>query len=172
MNFENTVARFRKVSEMVDELKEYVNTLSAERDALEEDIIAHCAKDEGVYDVFRRKNSAAGIVGRNLFTVTFSEQLERTEKGARLDDQEWLDNLFLRETRCWTGTKKFLRTSKVVADFKAGRLQYILRDAPSNTGTFYLNEILRDQDRIRLEEGSIITIGATTLILRAAEEGV
>ena len=59
-----------------------------------------------------------------------------------------------------------------VSRTKTGRLQYILRDAPSNTGTFYMNEILRDQDRIRLEEGSIITIGATTLILRAAEEGV
>lgn len=53
---------------------------------------------------------------------------------------------------------------------KKGQLQYILRDAPSNTGTFYMNEILRDQDRVRLEEGSIITIGATTLILRIAEE--
>lgn len=53
---------------------------------------------------------------------------------------------------------------------KRGQLQYILRDAPSNTGTFYMNEILRDQDRIRLQEGSIITIGATTLILRVADE--
>lgn len=53
---------------------------------------------------------------------------------------------------------------------KRGDLQYILRDAPSNTGTFYMNEILRDQDRIRLEEGSIITIGATTLILRVAND--
>lgn len=53
---------------------------------------------------------------------------------------------------------------------KQGELQYILRDAPSNTGTFYMNEILRDNDRIRLSEGSIITIGATTLILRTANE--
>ena len=53
---------------------------------------------------------------------------------------------------------------------KQGKLQYILRDAPSNTGTFFMNSILRDQDRIRLEEGSIITIGATTLILRTAAE--
>lgn len=51
---------------------------------------------------------------------------------------------------------------------KCGELQYILRDAPSNTGTFYMNDILRDQDRVRLSEGDIITIGATTLILRAA----
>lgn len=52
---------------------------------------------------------------------------------------------------------------------KRGELQYILRDAPSNTGTFYMNEILRDQDRVRLEEGSVVTIGATTLILRTAQ---
>ena len=53
---------------------------------------------------------------------------------------------------------------------KKNELQYILRDAPSNTGTFFMNEILKDQDRIRLENGSIITIGATTLILHAASE--
>lgn len=53
---------------------------------------------------------------------------------------------------------------------KRGDLQYILRDAPSNTGTFYMNDILRDNDRIYLSEGSIITIGATTLILRTADE--
>ncbi len=51
---------------------------------------------------------------------------------------------------------------------KDGTLQYVLRDAPSDTGTFYMNEILRDNDRIVLEEGAIITIGATTLILRTA----
>ena len=49
---------------------------------------------------------------------------------------------------------------------KDGHLQYILRDAPSGTGTFYMNDILRDQDRIRLQDGSVITIGATTLILK------
>ncbi len=52
---------------------------------------------------------------------------------------------------------------------KNGQLQYILRDAPSDTGTFYMNEILRDADRINLDDGSIITIGATTLILRTGE---
>ncbi len=49
---------------------------------------------------------------------------------------------------------------------RRGELQYVLRDAPSNTGTFYNNEILRDTDRIRLEDGSVITIGATSVILR------
>ena len=51
---------------------------------------------------------------------------------------------------------------------KKGKLQYVLRDAPSDTGTFYMNDILRDCDRVNLEDGAIITIGATTLILRAA----
>lgn len=51
---------------------------------------------------------------------------------------------------------------------KNGQLVYTLRDAPSNTGTFYMNDILTDYDRVRLEDGAIITIGATTLILRAA----
>ncbi len=53
---------------------------------------------------------------------------------------------------------------------KNGELEYILRDAPSNTGTFYMNTILRNQDRVRLQHGSIITIGATTLILKTHEE--
>ena len=46
---------------------------------------------------------------------------------------------------------------------------YTLRDAPSLTGTFLMNEILNDKDRIRIENGAIITIGATTFILRIAE---
>ena len=32
-----------------------------------------------------------------------------------------------------------------------------------------MNEILRDQDRVRLSDSDIITIGATTLILRTAD---
>lgn len=52
---------------------------------------------------------------------------------------------------------------------KQGELVYTLRDAPSLTGTFLMNEILNDKDRIRIENGAIITIGATTFMLRAAE---
>jgi hypothetical protein len=33
-----------------------------------------------------------------------------------------------------------------------------------------MNEILRDVDRIRLSDGSVITIGATTLILRLTSD--
>ncbi len=53
---------------------------------------------------------------------------------------------------------------------KRGDVQYILRDAPSNTSTFYMNDILKDQDRIRLSDSDIITIGATTLILRTKND--
>ncbi len=52
---------------------------------------------------------------------------------------------------------------------KQGQLAYTLRDAPSLTGTFLNNEILGDKDRIRIEDGAIVTIGATTFILRTAE---
>ncbi len=52
---------------------------------------------------------------------------------------------------------------------KQGKIIYTLRDAPSLTGTFLMNELLADKDRIRIEDGAVITIGATTLILRAAE---
>lgn len=48
---------------------------------------------------------------------------------------------------------------------RKGELIYTLRDAPSGTGTFVGNTILRDKDRLRIGEGTVITIGATTMIL-------
>lgn len=53
---------------------------------------------------------------------------------------------------------------------KQGKLIYTLRDFPSLTGTFHNNECLRDKDRITLNDGAIVTIGATTFIVRFAEE--
>ena len=47
----------------------------------------------------------------------------------------------------------------------AGELIYTLRDNPSVTGTFGMNRILGDRERLRIEDGAIITLGATTLIL-------
>lgn len=52
---------------------------------------------------------------------------------------------------------------------KQGRLIYTLRDSLSNTGTFVMNEILGPKDRIRISDGDIITLGATTIILREGE---
>ena len=51
-----------------------------------------------------------------------------------------------------------------------GEITYTLRDNDSITGTFLMNEILGPKDRVHIEEGAIITLGATTLILRAAEK--
>lgn len=51
-----------------------------------------------------------------------------------------------------------------------GTARFVLRDAPSNTGTFLQNEILGDRDRVNITEGNIITIGATTMILRVGNE--
>lgn len=49
---------------------------------------------------------------------------------------------------------------------RQGTPKFVLRDGPSGTGTFLMNEILGPRDRVTIEDGAIITIGATTLILR------
>ena len=51
---------------------------------------------------------------------------------------------------------------------KAGELVYTLRDNNSLTGTFLMNEILGPKERAVIEDGAVITLGATTVILRAA----
>ena len=93
MNFENTVSRFRKVSEHIAELSEIVDALKAERDALEAEALGHCFDHMELYNVFTRKNSCAGLVGREFFRVTFASRVERRGAKARLDDQEWLSTL-------------------------------------------------------------------------------
>ena len=49
---------------------------------------------------------------------------------------------------------------------KYGQLKYTLRDGPSYTGTFVDNQILGDHERRVIEEGTLFTIGATSIILR------
>ena len=48
-----------------------------------------------------------------------------------------------------------------------GDITYILRDGPSNTGTFVDNEILADNERRVMEPGALFTIGATSIILKS-----
>jgi uncharacterized protein YbaR (Trm112 family) len=52
---------------------------------------------------------------------------------------------------------------------KHDNLKFTLRDGPSNTGTFVNNEILADNDRRIINDGTIFTIGATSIILRGPE---
>lgn len=56
-----------------------------------------------------------------------------------------------------------------VARDKKGNLKYVLRDGPSYTGTFVDNEILGDRERRIIYDGSLFTIGATSIILRTAD---
>ena len=56
-----------------------------------------------------------------------------------------------------------------VKEKKNGELLITLRDAPSNTGTFCMNTLLKPNERRILEDGDIINIGATTMIFYAPE---
>ena len=53
---------------------------------------------------------------------------------------------------------------------KKGQLKYVLRDGPSYTGTFVDNEILGDRERRVIYNGSLFTIGATSIILKTPAE--
>lgn len=53
---------------------------------------------------------------------------------------------------------------------KHGHLRYVLRDMNSNTGTFVDNVEIPPRERRVIEEGSLFTIGATSIILRGPEE--
>jgi len=48
-----------------------------------------------------------------------------------------------------------------------GSLSYSLRDFPSLTGTFLFNRILDDRERALIEDGAIITLGATTMVFHS-----
>lgn len=49
---------------------------------------------------------------------------------------------------------------------KKGSLRYTLKDNNSNTGTFLDNTEIMGKERRNLEDGSLFTIGATSIILR------
>ena len=50
---------------------------------------------------------------------------------------------------------------------KRGELIYTLSDNNSNTGTFVDNVELKPRERRRIEDGTLCTLGATSIILRA-----
>lgn len=56
-----------------------------------------------------------------------------------------------------------------VSKNKKGKLQYTLRDLNSNTGTFVDNVELNQGERRIIEDGSLFTLGATSIILRGVE---
>ena len=52
---------------------------------------------------------------------------------------------------------------------KYGQLRYTLMDNNSNTGTFVGDVELQPRERRVIEDGTLITLGATSIILRTAE---
>lgn len=57
-----------------------------------------------------------------------------------------------------------------VSRTKKGALQYVLRDGPSNNGTFLNGERIDPQEHRIIEPGAMINIGATTIILSDGSE--
>ena len=52
---------------------------------------------------------------------------------------------------------------------KRGQLRYTLFDNNSNTGTFIGGDEIKGRDRRIIENGTLFTIGATSIILRSAD---
>ena len=53
---------------------------------------------------------------------------------------------------------------------KKGQLKYTIRDNNSNTGTFVDNVEIPPRERRVIENGTLFTIGATSIILKTTEE--
>ena len=57
-----------------------------------------------------------------------------------------------------------------VSKDKRGQLQYSLRDNNSNTGTFVGDTELKPRERRIINNGTLFTIGATSIILKTADD--
>lgn len=80
----------------------------------------------------------------------------RYTKGVELDCPIHTDDPSIDITHCYIN----------VSRDKRGELKYILRDGPSNTGTFVDNTILGDRERRIINNGTLFTIGATSVLLK------
>ena len=56
----------------------------------------------------------------------------------------------------------------ICVEQKQDKIIYTVKDFDSVTGTFVMNDILQKNERRVISEGDIITIGATTLILKTS----
>lgn len=57
-----------------------------------------------------------------------------------------------------------------VSQNKRGGVKYVLRDGPSNHGTFLNGNRISPKERIVIENGAVFNIGVTTIILNGEEE--
>jgi DNA-directed RNA polymerase subunit M/transcription elongation factor TFIIS len=137
----------------------------------------HCGKQFSIRIVRKAKKKeedAASDDDTDYGTVTALENVFGFRQEFKLKEG---DNVFGRRSK-GTDINQPIATSDPSIDRihciinvsrnKKGKLVYTLRDAPSITGTFLMNEILGDKDRVRIDDGAVITIGAGTLILHTA----
>lgn len=66
-------------------------------------------------------------------------------------------------------TMDLLHCTINVSRNKQGKLKYVLRDGPSNHGTFINGEKLKPRETRVMENGTVFNIGVTTIILNAKE---
>lgn len=57
-----------------------------------------------------------------------------------------------------------------VQNGKNGKLKFVLRDGPSYTGTFVGDQILGDREKRIIDNGTVFTCGATSIILKTGED--
>lgn len=53
---------------------------------------------------------------------------------------------------------------------KRGQLKFVLRDGPSNHGTFVNGERMDSRERRALDNGTVFNIGVTTIILNTGDK--
>lgn len=101
-----------------------------------------------IENVFHYKQVLPLVMGENV--------IGRYQKGVDNNCAIHTDDPSIDITHCYI----------TVSRDKNGGIKYVLRDGPSNTGTFVDNDILGDRERRVIEPGQMFTIGATSVILK------
>ncbi len=124
-------------------------------------------KEENLENVAEESDWGSVLVIENVFGFKQVLPLHegdnvigRRSKGTEIDAPIETSDMSMDRRHCIINVKRD----------KQGKVVYTLRDNPSLTGTFLMNEILGDKDRVRIEDGAVITIGATSLILRTEND--
>ena len=105
-----------------------------------------------IENVFHYKQVIPIFMGDNV--------IGRFMNGSNIDCPIMTDDPSIDPTHCVTNASRD----------KKGNTKYILRDGPSNTGTFVNTEILEDRERRVIYDGTLFTIGATSIIFNIQKE--
>lgn len=118
-------------------------------------------KEENTSDVENYGDFGSIIVVENVFGF---KQVINLQEGENIIGRRCVGTVI--NTPIETGDMSMDRRHCIIGvkRNKSGELTHTLRDASSLTGTFCRNELLGDKEQVRLTDGDVITIGATTLI--------